>query len=537
MDVRISACRQHRSRLPVEAGTANIGGGASGCGQLFQRGTHPLEEELRINADPNDEQQERRERENLAGIQVADFFVVILVLRFAERAVKNPLIHPQHVPSAQHHAGNRQDGKDFHCNSAGKSRSSPGALERADQNQEFAHEAVQARQPDARQREDQHEKAQHGQFFGEAAIVGDLPRVIAVVDHAHHGEQPAGGKSVVDHLQHAAIDAQRIQGEKSQHAKAQVGHAGIGDELFEVFLRKRDERSVDDARRGQSQHPRHEQGRGIRKHRQIESQEAVGADLQQNARQDHAARGGRLHVSQGQPGVQRKKRDFDGETREQGQEKPKLQFMVHRPGEEMLRKQWYGERHFPIGKAGYLMRIVPYHDEQQPEEREHAAGEREEEKLDRRVAPLFAPPDADQEKQGDEREFEEHVEQEDVAGDEHAQHAGLEDQQQPVIERRLLRIASHPTSTAVTVSRDVRPKSQTLRPSSAMLKRISTAAPEPPNQGKSIPAKGFRSAGISADQNRRPDERRDRRRQRAAAEIHPIALQQQSAEEREENRR
>ena len=67
------------------------------------------------------------------------------------------------------------------------------------------------------------------------------------------------------------------------------------------------------------------------------------------------------------------------------------------------------------------MVIDPQHDADQPQQRQHAAGEREQEKLIGRVAPLFVPPNADQEVQRNQREFEEDVEQNDVAGGKHAQ--------------------------------------------------------------------------------------------------------------------
>ena len=48
-------------------------------------------------------------------------------------------------------------------------------------------------------------KASTRQSPGQPAEVGDLPRVVALVDHADQGEQRAGGKAVVDHLQRAAL--------------------------------------------------------------------------------------------------------------------------------------------------------------------------------------------------------------------------------------------------------------------------------------------------------------------------------------------
>ena len=54
--------------------------------------------------------------------------------------------------------------------------------------------------------------------------------------------------------------------------------------------------------------------RGFRKHRQIETIEAVRAKLEQNAGENYRARGGRLDVSIGKPGVERKHWHLDREA-------------------------------------------------------------------------------------------------------------------------------------------------------------------------------------------------------------------------------
>jgi len=52
---------------------------------------------------------------------------------------------------------------------------------------------------------------------------------------------------------------------------------------------------------------------------------------------------------------------------------------------------------------------------------QHAACQREQKERDRRVATLLATPDSDQEKQRNQREFEKHVKQDQVAGREDPQ--------------------------------------------------------------------------------------------------------------------
>ena len=94
-----------------------------------------------------------------------------------------------------------------------------------------------------------------------------------------------------------------------------------------------------------------------------------------------------------------------------------------------------GERHpRPVADIP----VVPKDDRQQAQKRQHAAGQCEEEELDRRVAPLVASPDADEEEERHERELEEKVKENDVAGDEHSQHARAQQKQKAVIEPLLV---------------------------------------------------------------------------------------------------
>ena len=215
----------------------------------------------------------------------------------------------------------------------GGGRLGPAALEHAQQQQELADKPVQARQADARQRQHEHEEGQHGQPPGQAAEVGDLPRVVALVDHAHHGEQPAGRQPVVDHLQHAALDAQPVQGEQAQHAEAQVADAGIGDQPLDVALGQGHQRPVDDAGHARATSSQGMQrGRGLGQHRQVEPQRSRRCRSSAARRPGSRCRpSGACDVGQRQPGVQREQRHLDGKAGKQGQEDPDLHRRVHRP--------------------------------------------------------------------------------------------------------------------------------------------------------------------------------------------------------------
>src|SRR4029077_7275087 len=63
---------------------------------------------------------------------------------------------------------------------------------------------------------------------------------------------------------------------------------------------------------------RHDRG----KERQREAYESIGSHLQQNARQNDGSGGRRINLRIRQPGVERKHRNFDGESNKESDEEP-----------------------------------------------------------------------------------------------------------------------------------------------------------------------------------------------------------------------
>ena len=79
-----------------------------------------------------------------------------------------------------------------------------------------------------------------------------LARVGTVVHHAaDNGEQQPGDDAVREHLQHRARHADLVQRHQAQQHKAHVAHAGVADDKFEVGLRQRHQRAIDNADDGQ----------------------------------------------------------------------------------------------------------------------------------------------------------------------------------------------------------------------------------------------------------------------------------------------
>ena len=164
---------------------------------------------------------------------------------------------------------------------------------------------------------------------------------------------------------------------------------------------------------------------------------------------------------------------------------------------------------------------VPKHDGQQAQQRQHAAGQREEEELDRRVTPLLASPDADEEEKRHERELEEQVEENNVAGDEHAEHARAQDQQQTVVQR-LLVLDGFPTYQH---GDDQQQGGEREEPEAQAVQGDAEADVQRNARGGEPWVVGGREgciAGMEAsDQHDRPHERRQRGRQGPAAGLRP----------------
>ena len=119
-------------------------------------------------------------------------------------------------------------------------------------------------------------------------------------------------------------DALRGGGEDAHGDEAHMRDGRIGDQLLHVLLHQRDQRGVDDGDDREREDQRREVVRGDREHRQREAQEAVAAHLQQDRGQDDRARGRRLDMRVGQPGVHRPHRHLHREGREEGEPQPGL---------------------------------------------------------------------------------------------------------------------------------------------------------------------------------------------------------------------
>ena len=147
------------------------------------------------------------------------------------------------------------------------------------EDEKLTDEPVQARQADGGQH-DHREHASHdrggplqtSQFVDEAGMA-------TLVDHPDQQEQGAGGDAVVDHLEQAAFDALRVEGEGTQDDEPQMGHRGVGHQSLEVPLHGGDHGAVEDPHHPKGHEQRGGEVGGLGKQVQTEPQEAVGPEL------------------------------------------------------------------------------------------------------------------------------------------------------------------------------------------------------------------------------------------------------------------
>ena len=143
-----------------------------------------------------------------------------------ERAEADAAEHVEQVDGADDHAGAGGEGEErpeVATGGTGEGTEVAAGLEGAEHAEELADEAVGAGQADGGHGEQDEEGGPDGHLDGQAAELGHVAGVVALVHHADAQEERAGGQAVVDHVEHGALQAGGVEGEHAQHAEAQVG--------------------------------------------------------------------------------------------------------------------------------------------------------------------------------------------------------------------------------------------------------------------------------------------------------------------------
>ena len=200
---------------------------------------------------------------------------------------------------------------------------------------------------------------------------------------------------MAQHDDQAALDPLPVEGEQADGDEGHVRDRGISDQLLHVLLHERDQRGVDHRDHREREDDPDELRRGLGEHRQREADEAVAAHLQEHAGEDHRARGRRLDVGVGKPGMDRPHRHLHREAGEEGEPEPGL-----RLGREIGRHQVRDE-----GRVGVI------HHPQHRDQHQHRAEQGVEEEFIGRVDAVLAAPDADDQVHRDQAGLEEDVEE------------------------------------------------------------------------------------------------------------------------------
>src|ERR1051326_7982075 len=158
--------------------------------QSRHRRRRHIEHEVREHAEQQGQQYERRERDDLAEVEILEGGE----RRLVEGAEDHLAIEPERVA----HGEDDADG--------GERRHPDVDLEGAEQGEEFADETGGAGQADVGEGEHHERRGVERFVVDEPAVGGDLTRVHAVVDDAHAQEQRARHDAVRDHLENAAGD-------------------------------------------------------------------------------------------------------------------------------------------------------------------------------------------------------------------------------------------------------------------------------------------------------------------------------------------
>src|SRR6516164_2235644 len=185
-----------------------------------------IEHRLRIEPNPETHRRDRDQRCQFTRFEVHHW--MIAMRRLLERPETNALHHGEEIPRAQNDADRRDDGI----------ASITWHGEHANERQKLADEPIESRQTEARQAEIDEEKGVDRQPPRHAAVVGQHPSVVTLVEHSHQEEKRSSGETVIYHFQNAAADPLGIQCEHPQHAETEVADAAVSNQLFDVSLRQ-----------------------------------------------------------------------------------------------------------------------------------------------------------------------------------------------------------------------------------------------------------------------------------------------------------
>ena len=137
---------------------------------------------------------------------------------------------------------------------------------------------------EVREREDQEQRGEHGRAERHPAHPRQELRAAERRASAAIAKKSAGrDEAVVDHLHHGALRPLRVEREDPEQDEAELRDRGVADDQPRVVLRERDHRPVEDRDHREGDHHVLEVHRRVGQDRQHDPQEAVDADLRDDA--------------------------------------------------------------------------------------------------------------------------------------------------------------------------------------------------------------------------------------------------------------
>src|SRR3954453_23490226 len=179
-------------------------------------------EGLRIGAEPNHQSNEYRNGGQLSGPQIE--FLVMLFVLVLSLAEKSSLIEPKHV-------GRRQD----YANSSPDTPREPNQRPTL-QNQKLTDEVAAGGQADAGEHRDHKCRREFRREVRPTAEVLDVHRASTLFHIAGKNEKRPRRKAMRNHLVNSAIGTLLVEGEDTQHNKAEVADRRIRKKGFHVRL-------------------------------------------------------------------------------------------------------------------------------------------------------------------------------------------------------------------------------------------------------------------------------------------------------------
>lgn len=243
---------------------------------------------MRKHAEAHESDTQEYERHKLRAAHVA-VRVELLVRRAEEHLGEKP----QHIERREDDAGD------------GEHRENRELGEYADEDRELRHEADESRQSQGRHAREHEARRKARHLVGKPLEIVHCAKMRLFIDEADHREEERAHHAVRHHVGNRARDADDIQCREAQEHIAHVRHRRVADDVLQILLHERDVSGIEHVAHREERDQWRPELRAQRQHEKPDADEAVAADLLQNARMNHRHRRRCARVAVGRPAVER----------------------------------------------------------------------------------------------------------------------------------------------------------------------------------------------------------------------------------------